>query len=224
MKITSIDIGIQHLGITVCEVDDDMTGLVLREAKLINIQDFNCNRLKCKLHHDRCFADWMAHVFQNYSELFDTDKILIERQPPVGLVAIEQLIFSTFRNKSILISPRSVHCFFKCGKGFDYDARKKHMIKITKKMMKGFTTPHHWDRTHDIADALAQTMFFVERERKKVEHQEKRDRIKRIQTTWAGKKISLCQLFKQWEYSSQPPNLRSALPESALLESKDGTP
>jgi hypothetical protein len=44
------------------------------------------------------------------------DFILIERQPPMGLTAVEQLIFSRWRDKAILVHPRSMHKYFNIGR------------------------------------------------------------------------------------------------------------
>jgi hypothetical protein len=50
---------------------------------------------------------------ERYNEIFNkANFILIERQPLNGFVAVEQIIFGCWREKSILISPNSVHKFF----------------------------------------------------------------------------------------------------------------
>ncbi len=213
MKITSIDIGIQHLGLTICEVDNAMTSIELTEAKLVDIQDFCCDRTTCTLNHDRCFADWMAHVFKKYAHFFTSDKILIERQPPCGLVAIEQLIHMQYRDRTILISPRSVHCHFKCGqldgdKEERYNNRKKKMSAITKKIMQKWANKNNewkrWDREHDIADAIAQTMYYVSQRRKKVVLKERKENFEKINTVCNGKRMSLAECFRQYEYTGGP--------------------
>ena len=186
MKITSIDIGIQHFALTLCELTQDTMQIELKEAKLIDIQDFECERSKCTLHHDRCFADWMAHVFVKYSHFFKSDKILVERQPPCGLVAIEQLIYSYYRDRTILISPRSVHAHFKCNFDGDkqqkYEARKKKMCEITKHIRGRWAATNtewkSWDREHDVADALAQTMYYTSKLREEARRKKRREEAK----------------------------------------------
>jgi hypothetical protein len=59
-----------------------------------------------ELYHDKIICDYMTHLFKKFKSVFDSvDQILIERQPPTGLVAVEELIMREYRNKSKLISP-----------------------------------------------------------------------------------------------------------------------
>ena len=54
----------------------------------------------CKLYHENAMCDYINHVFQEYSEYFNNaDLILIERQPPMGLIVIQELIMNKYREK-----------------------------------------------------------------------------------------------------------------------------
>ena len=165
--ILSVDVGIIHLGLTVSVLDEEYSLVDIVFVDLIDITNFLHNKVQekdCKLHHDRTFCDWLNHVFQEHMELFDSvDYILIERQPPTGLVGIEQLIFSKWRNKAVLISPSSMHKHFNIGH-YDYEQRKEQtelisLNKITdKKMLKKMKK---FDRLHDIADSICMTLFWA---------------------------------------------------------------
>jgi hypothetical protein len=37
---------------------------------------------------------------------------LIEKQPPAGLVAVEQLLMMSYRDKAVLVYPNSMHAHF----------------------------------------------------------------------------------------------------------------
>ena len=93
-------------------------------CKLIDMTVMRHNtipREQCKLHHDNCTADWITHMVQEYPKPFyNSDIILIERQPPQGHKDVEQIIALLFRDKIKLISPNSMHAYFGIGH-LDYD-------------------------------------------------------------------------------------------------------
>lgn len=167
--VLSIDIGIQHLGLSVTLLNDDYSIMEIILIDLIDIQKFvhenGPSKKYCKLGHTKTFCDWLNHVFQENEIIFErADAILIERQPPMGLVGIEQLIFSRWREKSVLISPNSMHKYFHIGH-YDYEQRKVQTEKISRnyldkhsKLLKKFDT---FQRLHDIADSLCMMLFWV---------------------------------------------------------------
>ena len=108
----------------------------------------------------------MEHIFQYYENLFPgVDKILIERQPPMGLVAIEQLIYAKFRDKCELIAPNSMHKFFNIGK-YDYSIRKEKVEKIAKRYIIEPALVADLDafgRQHDISDAICLGIFWLDK-------------------------------------------------------------
>ena len=133
MLITSIDVGIIHFGLTMVEIDDAYELKSILFCKLIDMTVMRHNTVErecCKLHHDNCSADWITHVVQEYPKPFyNSDIILIERQPPQGHKDIEQLITLLFRDKIKIISPNSMHAYFGIG-GLDYDGRKGAVERI----------------------------------------------------------------------------------------------
>lgn len=173
--VMSIDIGIQHLGISLSTYSHDYIFQAVTHIEMIDITKFECDRSTCQLKHAHTFADWISHVMQEKFDLFDqADVILIERQPPQGLVVIEQLIFLLCREKSILISPNSVHKHFYMN-NLDYDQRKIRSNEIARAKLSLVQQEKldMYDRSHDISDSILFTLFWLEREQAKLA-QEKR--------------------------------------------------
>ena len=165
-SVLCIDIGVINLGMAAL-IYDKVT-LEFREVVGIDLIDITTfvhedNELCC-LNHTRTFTDWMEHVFQYHKAAFNgADKILIERQPPFGFVAVEQLIYSRYRNKCELIAPNSVHKHFGIGK-LSYEGRKDKVIEIA---LKHIIKPNiieefnSFDRRHDMADAVCIGLFWI---------------------------------------------------------------
>lgn len=160
-KILSIDIGIINLGY-VYGITSTSKFEVL-ECNRVDITLMRHNKVKyceCKLHHDFCIPDYLDHFIQERQDLFDNaDVILIERQPIMGIMNVQDLLFVRFRNKVKLISPNSVHKFFKMSS--DYDTRKIESVNIAKSYLDVFTSFTLNDRQHDITDALLIILFYL---------------------------------------------------------------
>jgi hypothetical protein len=170
--ILSIDIGIKHLAMLLVETSKTYVFKEIVWFELVDITQFvhldQDSKNKCSLYHTKTISDWLSHVFYLNTELFDlVETILIERQPPHGHVAIEQLIYFNFRNKSVLIHPRSVHKFLNWTNEDTYEIRKQKSVKILKRQLeKGSRTYllnefNQLRRQHDISDAYIQALFFL---------------------------------------------------------------
>jgi hypothetical protein len=189
--ILSIDIGITNLGYVYSEVtipDQIYEGsrcknLIFNSTYNINkneikenIRIIDCNRIditevrhrkvkfcNCKLLHDRCIPDYLDHFVQEHQDHFDSaDLILIERQPPVGITNVQDLLFKTFRSKVKLISPNSVHKYFSLPG--DYDIRKKCSENISMEYLQNFKRFSNNIRKHDISDALLMIIYHYKTE------------------------------------------------------------
>ena len=157
MIYTSIDIGIFNLGLVVCEVNTDWSIRVIH-AERINIKELctECRDVRCRFKHALVFTDYIDHfVFKYDNYLKHSKAVLIERQPPQGFVAVQELIMSHFRDTTILVSPNSVHKFFEIGH-LDYDGRKVASINIAKNI---HAFDGHRGRIHDIADAICMLIY-----------------------------------------------------------------
>ena len=168
MKIISIDIGIFNLGMIVVELDNDYNIIDWELITKVNIQDLclMCRNPKCNLPHEKTFSDYINHFINKYYTLFnECDYILLERQPPTGFIVIQELILDKFRNKSILINPRSVHKFHNIGQ-YNYEERKELSVNISKEFMKDdFNKLSKYGRQHDISDAVCQLMYWLDTKR-----------------------------------------------------------
>lgn len=181
--ILSIDIGVIHLGVSVILLDEEFNYMDIIWVDLINITNFihppGMKRKHCHLHHTKTFTDWLEHFFLVYNDFFEMcDYILIEKQPPMGFVVIEQLIFSKWRNKSILISPNSMHSYFKIN-DYDYEQRKEFNIKIMNELLNSSLQiqTHTYERTHDIADSICMTLYWASKKQVQYKKDKRRREI-----------------------------------------------
>jgi len=122
-----------------------------------------CTDENCKLKHTMCISDYMAHLFQKYSDIFEKSHIiLIERQPPKGFVAIQELILFKYREKSILLSPNAIHKHFSMSKVQKF--RKMFTEKLSKERLQPFPDYTNNERKHDMGDAYCQLIYYLNTE------------------------------------------------------------
>lgn len=198
--ILSIDIGIHHLALVLLELQRatyDIHDVVWWE--LVDITQFqhldSTHAKQCTLTHTKTVADWLAHVFVLNHELFAIcDHILIERQPPGGQLAVEQLFFFHFREKAVLIHPRSVHHFFGwvCSSMDVAEERYAHRkIQSTKVLRRRLTQSarswllHDFERLarqHDLADAYCQAVFYAHCENQRIRRTQESQDLKELES------------------------------------------
>lgn len=170
--ILSVDIGIIHFALVLLECDLEYTYKDIIWFDLIDITRFQHlderSKQDCKLYHSKTMTDWISHVTYLHAEVFElAEFIVIERQPPQGHTALEQLLFHQFRSKAVLVSPRSVHAFFGWSTETDYLKRKEKSTAILEYRLQ--STNRTWlltelaqlSRQHDVADAFVQALFFL---------------------------------------------------------------
>jgi len=177
LKVLSIDIGIVNLGYVYANINWDSFTNSLKLSKCYLNESFpieviKCDRINitnikhsvipfcdCKLHHDYCIPDYLDHFIQEHSDLFEqSDVVLLERQPPVGVTNVQDLLFTKFRHKVVLINPVSVHKYFNMSK--DYSKRKQESEKIAGKYLLTFNKFYNNTRKHDISDAMLMIMYY----------------------------------------------------------------
>ena len=111
----------------------------------------------------------MMHLFKKFKNIFEkTDIILIERQPPTGLVAVQELIMREYRNKSYLVSPTAMLNFFGILK-FEYLERKIHTEKIAMEYLGSLKIFVFSERRHDMADAFCILYYYLSIKRKETQ-------------------------------------------------------
>lgn len=207
-KILSIDIGVVHLGLSISIVDLNFNLKEIIWVKLVDITKFHhrdgVTRKTCDLHHDKTMSDWLDHVFLCYEEFFEQcDYILLERQPPMGFVVVEQLIFSRYRDKAVLISPNSMHKYFNI-RILDYDQRKVAVEKICEKYIDdkyGVKEDYFkYERKHDMADSVCIMLYWINKKRKQLEKEKNKNRIMQQQLIYRNSTLTLDEWFEQFRY------------------------
>ena len=192
LKVLSIDIGITNLGYVYSEIDlkeqEGYKAKLLNENYVLNkenikkdIRIIDCNRIDitkvkhrkvpfciCKLHHDNCIPDYLDHFIQEIQHFQECDVLIIERQPPVGITNVQDLLFTKFREKVLLISPNSVHKYFNLpscrgNSELNYELRKKKSEKIAEEYLLNFGTFTNNIRKHDISDAMLMVIFYYKK-------------------------------------------------------------
>lgn len=162
MYIISIDIGFEHFAMIGANVTPYWKLEEVVTCKLINIKNLvlDCNNCDCKLQHSMCISDYMAHLFHIYNDIFQkADTILIERQPPQGFIAVQELILFKYREKSILLSPNSMHKHFSMSKV--QKLRKMFTEKFSQRHLQSFPDYAKNDRKHDMGDAYCQLIYYL---------------------------------------------------------------
>lgn len=161
MRIISIDIGILNLGIVFATLCADRIHVSRAERHDITRHIHRrVHGLECKLHHTLHPVDYVSHLVQEYDDEFrQADTILLERQPPQGLKDVEALLYHYFRDKAVLIDPRSMHRHFGIGK-LSYDQRKERNEHLASFWLDGQVGWDNQERKHDMADALCMILYY----------------------------------------------------------------
>jgi len=132
------------------------------------------------------------------------DFILIERQPPMGLTAVEQLIFSRWRDKAILVHPRSMHKYFNIGE-YDYEQRKIYTEKIARMNLDDTELQEQlgfYGRAHDIAHSICLMLFWIKIQQDKYIEKKRRKYImeRQIQVHENRKSMTTEEWFELYRY------------------------
>ena len=148
MKILAIDIGYHNMGLVLAEAGNGPK-ITVEFLKKVSLEDY-------KYIKSNDFVDLIPLFVEDHQHIFDSaDKILIERQPPMGFTNIEILLHYMFKDKVSLISPVSMHVHFGM-RHLNYEERKERTVVISEKYMGEIP----YERKHDIADALCMIIFY----------------------------------------------------------------
>ena len=189
------------------------TSAIVNKCMLIDITQHIHQRVckeNCQLFHSNNISDWMAHVFQEIDDaVAEVDVVLVEKQPICGIISVEQSLFCHYRDKVILVNPRSMHRFYgiDC---FDYEERKVRVVELINGMDIDWETSCMQDvgnRQHDIADAMCIAVFWCSQHAQQLDmqriEQELLDRrlLLEQQRQSCGKE-SLLQILDSYKYSA----------------------
>jgi|LauGreDrversion4_2_1035121.scaffolds.fasta_scaffold00968_13 hypothetical protein len=228
MYIISIDIGFEHFAIIGANVSGEYQSEQPEQSlalpykleditlcKLINIKNLmlECSDTDCKLKHTLCISDYMAHLFKTYHDFFEkADTIIIERQPPQGFVAVQELILFKYREKALLVSPNSMHKHFSMSKV--QKLRKMFTEKFSKERLQSFPDYSNNERKHDMGDAYCLLVYYLSKLRSdvylKVALQPKAPKITSRYFT-GGEATQSATNFSQFIYKHEPIRLKNLL-------------
>jgi capsid protein len=109
------------------------------------------------------------HFVQERIDAFTlADVVLIEQQPIGGHTAVEQLLYSRFREKAHLVSPCAMHKFYGI-RSEDYEGRKR-FVERSVLQLKNIDANvriqiQEMERRHDVCDAICMARFWYSRHR-----------------------------------------------------------
>jgi len=156
--LVGIDIGYLNMGISVCHVEDDLDESTLSVEHVAKI---NLRYLRGKGIHEE--VDTFVKEFI-LPKLTEKAVIMVERQPPTGLTAIEYLILHILKDYTIVrVAPNSLHKQFQIGH-LCYEKRKEFIEKYVEKYFtntrKTKTKYDNMTRKHDVADSILFCLFY----------------------------------------------------------------
>jgi len=182
MIILSIDVGYTNMGLSRALIDDNFN-VTFTDVYKIDLGHVVHDRVpahECTIPHTCETCDRIDHFVQEHWPLLDEcDCILLERQPPTGLKDVEGLLMSKFRNKTILISPNSMHKYFRISH-LDYEQRKDFTTSHANKYIGHFSNYENLIRKHDIADSVCMCLFHVDKLKQVDEKKKRLENLKRL--------------------------------------------
>jgi hypothetical protein len=190
--VISIDIGVLNLGVVGAKITDSYT--------LESV--FLCEKYDLTDHGSISMADLHLCVktfFEKESVLFEeASYVLLERQPPMGLMVVQELfrlILINFPAKVVLISPSTMHSFYDIGH-LDYENRKKAVVRIANSKLGSFLAFKDHSRKHDMADAFCFLKVFLEKQNDKYTQLQMKLRWKKQNRVFLG---NMAQFFYNGE-------------------------
>jgi hypothetical protein len=182
MIILSIDVGYTNLGLSRALIDENfnVTFTYVHKVDLGHVVHGRVPAHECTIPHTRETCDRIDHFVQEYWPLLEEcDFLLIERQPPTGLKDVEGLLMSKFRKKTILISPNSMHKYFRISH-LDYEQRKDFTTDTANKYVGHFANYKNLIRKHDIADSVCMCLYHTEKLRQVDEKKKRFENLERL--------------------------------------------
>lgn len=167
--VTAVDIGIINLAVVSVQEDEGEITKVLH-CSVNDITKMRCKDDKCFFNkNDKSSSHRIMHFLKSKGyEIFDnSDYIVIERQPLVGLTGVEQSLFLMLKqrykkNKFIeLISANALHAFY--GMSDVREVRKIESVNIATMYLNGFRDFDRAVKKDDMADAFLYCKFFIEK-------------------------------------------------------------
>lgn len=165
MNVVSFDVGFENFAYVAGVIKDKKT-FVCNECRLINLGDVVCTRADrcCYETRDASIAHKLTHVVEELSDVLNkADLVLIEKQPPEGMLHVEQCLYMLLKQRQLkvtLVSPRSVHAYFGMPKG-DYEGRKECSVRIAEPYLKDCKKYKNAFRKHDLSDCVLFVLYYM---------------------------------------------------------------
>lgn len=140
------------------------TGVV--SCDLRDVRVFDCDRSRCELAHDRSQYAYAVHYRRSLPVLNDCDVLLVERQPPGGMVAMQTALECLFGDAVVLVSSNSVTAGFRYPRGADAATRRELRKIVSVRRARGplarfGVNIDDFSRAHDVADAYNQYAYWL---------------------------------------------------------------
>lgn len=160
MNILSIDIGIINMAFIFARIDENYRLKEIISCKNVNICVCN-DKLNCKLDHKNFnrMSGKIKHFIDSNEEFKKADIIICEKQPPFGLIIIEELLLFKFPDM-YLVSPNAMHAYYEIN-NYDYEKRKQLTVNISTKKLNKFECFRKNERKHDMADSYCLLKFWL---------------------------------------------------------------
>ena len=162
MRLLSIDVGILNLALA------EMEGETVLDFGVVDITFLRHTcvpRKECTLFHGNSLTDRVLHFLQEERDRFErADVLLIEQQPPGGHQAVEQLLYSSYRDKAHLVSPTGMHSQFGI-RSLTYEGRKRAVEEIVAPLLSPPLRARlaAMERRHDVCDAICLALYWWRR-------------------------------------------------------------
>jgi hypothetical protein len=174
-----IDVGIRNLGLAVFSVDRHWVSPSLDYIDRVDLTRLDRSATPYSGNELSDRVDRFARLYENH--LSPCERVFIERQPLGGVKAVEQLLYSRYRSKAVLLSPISVHNFFQYGsrQGFDYDARKRATVNAADRIVLQYGSgqvKRRWaemdatgEKKDDVGDPVVMALYVLKKKREEWE-------------------------------------------------------
>lgn len=170
MIVTAVDVGYINLAVVSVVVDEenDTIGEVVHCSNT-DLREVRCKKKNCIFdRNDKGSSHKILHFLESGAfRVFDnSDYIVIERQPLVGLTGVEQSLLIMLKNRYRrrkyieLISPNTLHAHY--GLSTDRAERKQQVEGIVGPYLETFRNYKRATRKHDMADACIYCLFFIQ--------------------------------------------------------------
>lgn len=160
MRVVSIDVGVRNFAMCVAHCDPEGT------LSILGFHKYDLLNQECPK-RGMVEVDGLLRILDVHKDLFSlADVVLVERQPPGGILSIQAVLYAIFRGKVKLMSPNAMHKHFKMT-DMDYEERKTEVDrivtqdlwpKVSRDAQKAYVKS---TRRHDMADAACFAVQFL---------------------------------------------------------------